>query len=226
MALLLNIDTATETASVCISLDGRSLAFSQNENQREHASFVHTAIAEILTESGCALRDIDAFCVTSGPGSYTGLRVAMAAAKGFCYAFAKPLITVNTLEVMSQAAVESLEITDVNTLLCPMIDARRMEVFTALYDINLQIVLSTRSMVLQKESFDNFITEGKVVFFGSGSSKFKQLSTNENALFASVNYNAKHLASLADKAFQHKGFADITYSEPNYFKEFYTVSKS
>ncbi len=225
MSLLLNIDTATEVASVCVTLNGSLLALAKNEHQREHASFVHTAITDILHQAGYTLKDIDAFAVTSGPGSYTGLRVGMATAKGFCYAFSKPLIAVNTLEVMANAALEEINDMKENVLLCPMIDARRMEVFTGLYDLLLTIILPPGAVILEESSFNEYLTENKIIFFGSGSVKFKGVKTDKNALFQHIEFSAKHLGSLADKAFQQNKFSDVSYSQPNYFKDFYTTSK-
>lgn len=225
MALLLNIHTATEIASVSISLDGNSIAYAENNQQREHASFVHSAIQSMSQSSGIALKDIDAFAVTSGPGSYTGLRVGMAAAKGFCYAFSKPLITENTLKVMAKAAIDGLEENEKNRLLCPMIDARRMEVFTAIYDTNLEVIEATHPCILNENSFSSLLSEQMVIFFGSGSAKLKPLKAVKNAVFKEVIFSAKHLADLADKTFQKKNFADISYSEPMYFKDFYSSIK-
>jgi len=224
LALILNIDTATEIASVCVSQGSNSLAFRENQHQREHASFVHAAIAGILSEAGLTLQEMDAFAVTSGPGSYTGLRVGMATAKGFCYAFSKPLIAVNTLEVMAKAALEAIETEEID-LLCPMIDARRMEVFTALYDRDLKNLLPPQPCILEEKSFDSYLVKSKLMFFGSGSSKFKTLKTGENIVFKNIEYNAKNLAGLANKAFQQKKFADISYSQPEYFKDFQSTVK-
>lgn len=226
MALLLSIDTATETASVCLTNYGSSPALLQNENQKEHASFIHTAIAEILKSSGLQLTDIDAFAVTSGPGSYTGLRVSMAAAKGFCYALSKPLITINTLEAMTKAAIDNNEHLSTNLLFCPMIDARRMEVFTAVYDAGIKCVLSPRATILQKDLFDEYLANNKIVFFGSGSAKYKSRLSNANAVFSEVRYNACHLAQLAEEAFGIKKFSNISYAEPTYFKNFHSIVKS
>jgi tRNA threonylcarbamoyladenosine biosynthesis protein TsaB len=225
LALLLNIDTATEVASVCVSLNGISLAFKENRHQKEHASFLHAAIKIILNEAGINISDIDAFSVTSGPGSYTGLRVGMASAKGFSYAFSKPLITINTLEVMAKTGLDNVIGLDPSTLLCPMLDARRMEVFTALYDIELKNVFPPQPLILQENSFNSLIAKGKIVFFGSGSDKFKAVVRSHNAVFEVVDYSAQSLASLADKAFQQKKFTDVSYSEPTYFKDFHSMPK-
>lgn len=225
MALLLNIDTATEVASVCVSLNGSSLAFKENRYQKEHASFLHAAIEVILREVGIKLIDINAFSVTSGPGSYTGLRVGMATAKGFCYAFSRPLITINTLEVMAKTALDTIKDLDQTALLCPMIDARRMEVFTALYDVELKNIFPPQPMVLEENSFNSLMATGKIVFFGSGTGKCKPLVRSQGAVFENVNHSAQNLASLADKAFQQKKFADVSYSEPGYFKDFHLIAK-
>lgn len=225
MALLLNIDTATEIASICITLDGLPLAFTKNEHLKEHASFVHAAIDNILDKARYKLNDFDGFAVTSGPGSYTGLRVAMAAAKGFCYALSKPLITINTLEVMTKAALDTVGKAEKNVLFCPMIDARRMEVFTAIYNSNFENILSPRPIILIEKIFENYMISNKIVFFGSGSKKFMQIESNSNSVFADINYDARHLGSLADKAFVERKFADVSYSAPDYFKDFHSVAK-
>jgi tRNA threonylcarbamoyladenosine biosynthesis protein TsaB len=226
LPLLLNIDTATEIASVCVSVNGQSVGYRQNGQQREHASFVHTAIAAVLKDAGFCLKDIDAFAVTSGPGSYTGLRVGMATAKGLCYALSKPLITVNTLEVMTWAALDNVENIDEDWLLCPMIDARRMEVFTGLYNLKMEIVLPPAPVVLEKSIFNNYMKNKKIAFFGSGSTKFRLIESNTNSVFLEIEHNAEHLGNLADKACQQKKFSDISYSEPNYFKDFHTIGKA
>jgi tRNA threonylcarbamoyladenosine biosynthesis protein TsaB len=225
LALLLNLDTATEVASVSISVDGVSVAYKQNEYQKEHASFVHAAIEEMLEEGGFKLKDMDAFSVTSGPGSYTGLRVGMATAKGFCYAFSKPLLAINTLEVMAKAAIDTVSDKDAVKFLCPMIDARRMEVFTAVYDTELRVIVPPQSMVLDSTAFDSFLEEGKIIFFGCGSVKFKEMKSGSSSLFKSITSNAKNVAHLAERNFNKRIFSDVSYSQPDYFKEFYTQLK-
>lgn len=225
MALLLNLDTATEIASICISLDGASIGYKQNEHKKEHASFVHLAIKEMLEEGGFKLEDFDAFSVTSGPGSYTGLRVGMAAVKGFCYAFSKPLIAVNTLEAMASAALDTIDNKNELDILCPMIDARRIEVFTALYDADLKTIFPPQPLVLDEKTFDYLLTERQITFFGSGSEKFQKMKTGSSAMFKNVESNAKNLATLAERDFNRELFADVSYSQPQYFKDFFTPSK-
>jgi len=227
LALILNIDTATDIASVCISDNGYSIAYSENNQQKEHASFVHAAINSILKEAGKELAQIDAFAVTSGPGSYTGLRVGLATAKGFCFALNKPLITVNTLQVMAKAAImeNSPAINNINMLYCPMIDARRMEVYTAIYNRAMETQLKPTAVVIEPESFDRWLNNSPILFFGSGSAKLKGLLSNEKAVFADINSNAKNLAQLAEKLFSQKKFADIAYAEPDYVKDFFSTPK-
>lgn len=223
MALILNIDTATDTASVSITAAGRSIGLLKSENQKEHASFIHAAIASILKQSELTLRQIEAVAVTAGPGSYTGLRVGMATAKGLCYALSKPLITVSTLEAMTIAALEMQSTED--TLFCPMIDARRMEVFTAVFDSNMHHRMAPRAMVLEQGCFSNFLLTNKILFFGNGSSKFKQIEKSINASFADIFYSAEHVGKLAEAGFNNNNFSDVSYSQPMYLKEFYTVAK-
>lgn len=224
MPILLNIDTATEVASVCITRNGLSLAFERNDYQKEHASFVHTAIGEMLKKTGLILKDVDAFAVTSGPGSYTGLRVGMASAKGFCYALSKPLITINTLEVMTKAALDLNEIAIKDWLFCPMIDARRMEVFTAIYNSNMESILPPQPIILEENVFEKYIASDKILFFGSGSTKLKSLQPNLNGMIAAIGHDATHLGKLAEKAFYNRKFADISHSVPTYFKDFHSIS--
>lgn len=225
MPLILNIDTATEIASVCITLNGHPLALKKNEYQKEHASFVHPAIALLLKETGYSLTDIDAFAVTSGPGSYTGLRVGMAAAKGFCYALSKPLIAINTLEVMTRAAADAGGKLAKNLLFCPMIDARRMEVFAAVYNSDMHCIFSPQPVILNEKFFEDYRKNYKMLFFGSGSVKLKQVLFNDNSLFSDIQANAANLGTIADRAFHKRNFADISHSEPTYFKDFQSILK-
>jgi tRNA threonylcarbamoyladenosine biosynthesis protein TsaB len=223
LPIILNIDTATELASVCLSNTDEILAQKENAIQKEHASFVHVAVKEVMERAGKHLKDLDAVAVTAGPGSYTGLRVGMATAKGLCYALGKPLITVNTLEVMTHAAVESpnTAITP-DTLFCPMIDARRMEVFTALYNSSLEAVLAPCPLILDSVFFSKWLQEQRIFFFGNGSEKFKDVVNHKNASFIEVHFSAKHLSALANKSFYNLQFANLAYAEPFYIKEFHS----
>ncbi|HEX8461829.1 MAG TPA: tRNA (adenosine(37)-N6)-threonylcarbamoyltransferase complex dimerization subunit type 1 TsaB [Segetibacter sp.] len=223
MGLIINLDTATDTASVCITDNGRSIFTIKNENQKEHASFIHTGIKTALEEVDLEISNIDAFAVTAGPGSYTGLRVGMATAKGFCYALSKPLITVSTLEAMAIAAIIATDAEDI--LYCPMIDARRMEVFTAVYDNELKKILAPTALVLEEGSFNNFTTLGKIMFFGTGSLKYATIEKKANAFFNTIDFSAEHVGIVAEKAFKQQDFSNLSVAEPAYLKEFYSATK-
>jgi tRNA threonylcarbamoyladenosine biosynthesis protein TsaB len=225
MGLVLNIDTATEIASVCVSENGKAISYRENTQQKEHAVFVHAGINAVMKETAKELPQIDAVGVTAGPGSYTGLRVGMATAKGFCYALKRPLITVSTLQVMLQAALSSNEFNDDGQLFCPMIDARRMEVFTAIYNNKKEVMLSPTAMLLDTSAFNEWLSNYSIVFFGSGSEKSKGILKHKNAVFVKFSSNAKNLGVLAEQLFIKKDFADIAYAEPNYTKDFYSTMK-
>jgi tRNA threonylcarbamoyladenosine biosynthesis protein TsaB len=222
MALILNIDTATETAGISLAMDGESLLMLQDKEQKDHASWLHTAIARLMAETGYAMRDLEAVAVMAGPGSYTGLRVGMAAAKGFCYALGVPLIAESTLKGMALAASEQAPRSD---LLCPMIDARRMEVFTAVYQRDLVELLPPVAMVIDGNSFENFLSGHTVSFFGGGSYKCKPLLIAPSAVFIEVNYHVGYLGILSFLRYLQKEFTDTVYGEPVYTKEFYTHTK-
>lgn len=223
MSYILNIDTATETAGVCLSKDNKVLAVLSSIDQKSHASFIQPAIASLTEQTGVDLRDLSAVAVTGGPGSYTGLRVGMATAKGICYSLEKPLIVVNTLEVMAVAAIENTS--NEIKLFCPLIDARRMEVFTAIYNRLLQTTLAPQAMVLEEQSFADFLETGLVQFSGSGMKKLSEISGHPNARFADIQHHAGHLAQLSFKSFTNGHFTDLAYSEPLYLKAFFDTSK-
>ncbi len=227
MSFLLNIDTATEAAHVSIAKDAVVLKSYQNDQQKDHGSFLQPAIQKLLKDTGIALTDVDAIAVTGGPGSYTGLRVGLASAKGLCYALSKPLIMLNTLEVMTASAIAQLadQPVDISILFCPMIDARRMEVFTAIYDHKIATVLSPRTLILEEDSFKDQLEKNRIVFFGSGSGKWKELCDHANASFEKVIIHPEAMSQLAFMSFSRKQFADPAYSEPFYLKDFQTVTK-
>ena len=222
MALILNIDTATEKGSISLSKGGKSLVLAENNEQAEHAAWLHSAVRKIMEDTGCRMRDLQAVAVTAGPGSYTGLRVGMAAAKGFCYALGIPLITENTLKVMAFAAREQ---GFTSGLLCPMIDARRMEVFTAVYQNDMVELLPTTAMIIDENSFAGFLAGDTVSFFGGGSYKCKPIISATSAAFIDINYNSGYLGILSFLRYLQQEFTDLAFSEPAYTKEFYTHTK-
>lgn len=225
MALILNIDTAVDIASVCLAKDGEIVAFLKNDQQHNHAEWLHVAIKNIIETSAVPLNTLDAVAVSEGPGSYTGLRISMAAAKGICFALNKPLICLNTLLVMANAAKNNDLLKYKTGLLCPMIDARRMEVFTALYSYDLTEIKKSSALILDASSFEEELARQPILFFGNGSEKFMALKKNTNAFFQQVTTDASSMASLAENKFIKKEFADLAYAEPQYGKEFYSPAK-
>lgn len=216
MSLILNIDTALDAASVCIAKEGKALDLMINEDQKDHAGWLHPAIHKMIAKKGYTMNQLDAIAVSIGPGSYTGLRVGLASAKGFCYALNIPLIAVSTLEMMAWAVNE-----EAAELICPLIDARRMEVYTAIYDKQLREKFSPQAMVIDENSFSSFLTGNKILFCGSGAKKLAMLS-GTNAAFTDTLGNAGHLAQLSHRYWEAKNFANLIYTEPLYIKEFYS----
>ncbi len=222
MAIILHIDTATEFASVCLSDNLKILVFECNQEQKNHASFLQPAIKKMMLDANIDLKNIDAISVSNGPGSYTGLRVGLASAKGLCFTLNKPLITLHTLEVMAVASIE--ENNHSNFLYCPMIDARRMEVFTALFTSELVLVKETCSIILSEKSFADYLKNQQIIFSGSGAEKAESIIHSNHATFSRIQHSAKSMISLAYKKFLLKDFNDVVYTIPNYGKEFYTIA--
>ena len=227
MSLILNIDTALENASVCIAEDGEAIDLVTNSSQKDHAAWIHVAIDKMI--HGASLlpkgkgnkgKELDAIAVSGGPGSYTGLRVGLSTAKGLCYALKIPLIMINSLEMMAYAARD-----EGTELLCPMIDARRMEVFTAVYDKKLKPVVEPHACIVDEIIFSSLLDQSRILFFGNGSYKLKPLIDNSNAQYAEINADASHIGRLSFKSFLGKHFADLAYAEPYYLKEFHTPVK-
>jgi tRNA threonylcarbamoyladenosine biosynthesis protein TsaB len=225
MGLILNIDTASEKAHVSFAKDGLLINSLSSESQKGHASFLQTAIQQLAKNSGIALQDMDAVAITAGPGSYTGLRVGMASAKGLCYALKIPLITINTLEVLTASALQLFQNTNDPLLFCPMMDARRMEVYTAVYKKDLTIQLAPCAMILDGSSFKKELTDNKIMFFGSGSDKWKLVCNHAHAVFEHVSILPEAFSKQANIRFSEKKFTELAYSEPFYLKEFQTVIK-
>lgn len=215
MSLLLNIDTSTGDASLCLADGETSLYLLSNHTQKEHAAWLHPAIQEALSSTGKKITDLAAVGITAGPGSYTGLRIAMATAKGLCYALNIPLIAVNTLEAMVYAAHG--EDTD---YLCPAIDARRMEIFTAIYNKHFEPILPPQSLIIQPDSFAGTLENNRILFFGNGHRKMQPVIQHPHAVFKEIAFNATHLAAATFQKYQRRDFASLSMSEPVYLKEF------
>jgi tRNA threonylcarbamoyladenosine biosynthesis protein TsaB len=218
---MLHIDTAVQLASICLSHGETVLDTAVNPSEKDSASWLHLAIQDLLQRNQSSPAALQAIAVSAGPGSYTGLRVGMSTAKGLCYALGIPLISINTLQMMA-AAVQRPS-TD---LLCPMIDARRMEVFTALYDRSLNTVLAPTNLILTETSFLDWLQNNTITFFGNGSKKTEDIIKHSNALFVPVTATAENMVSLSVKRFEANQFEDLAYAEPFYGKDFHSpVSK-
>lgn len=227
MSLILNIDSSSEKASICVARDGLCISKLENTDQKDHASWMHEAILTAMNDAGLDLHKLEAIAVSAGPGSYTGLRISMSTAKGLSYALNIPLITENTLRVMALASKQALKEPSPsnNILFCPMIDARRMEVFTALFNAGLEEILKSTALELTSHNFSTYLEKYEIIFSGNGSKKFKTLIEHEQAIFSDNDFSVTHLAQLSHKKFLNGDFSDVLYAEPLYLKEFYTPSK-
>jgi len=219
MGLILGIETATEVCSIALGKDGISIAELNNLEGNSHASQLHPMIEKILQETGFSLNQLDAIAVSKGPGSYTGLRVGVSAAKGFAYALKIPIVAIGTLPAMVSKLLVQTEI--IETQLVPMIDARRMEVYCAIYNQHIEEFDPVQAKIIDENSFIEFLEKQKTVFFGNGASKCKDTIQHPNAIFIDDFFcSASGLISLAEKAFQNKSFENLAYFEPYYLKDF------
>lgn len=215
MAYILNIETATKNCSVALAKDGEVISFRERaETGYSHAEKLHVFIEEILAESNLKFSDLNAVAVSQGPGSYTGLRIGVSAAKGLCYASDIPLIAVDTLEVLAS------QITIEEGLIVPMIDARRMEVYSAVFDKNYQKIRDVKAEILTRESFSD--TDQTVYFVGDSSQKAKTVLQEDNFVFEDdvVYPSAKQMAKKSYILFTNNRFEDVAYFEPFYLKDF------
>ena len=217
MAIILNIETATKNCSVCLSDNEKILSLIEfNEGQFSHAEKLHSFILEVLKNSDKSMQHIDAIAVSKGPGSYTGLRIGVSAAKGLCFALDKPLISISTLESMSHI-VEPKK----GDFVIPLIDARRMEVYSAVYNDKYEQIRETLAEIIDEHSFLDYLKKGKVFFLGDGASKCTELITHKNANFLNNEFpSAKEMAKLSSKKYQNREFEDVAYFEPFYLKDF------
>lgn len=228
MANIILIDTSTEVCSVALSQNGKILWEKVSEESMNHSVLLAKYIQELTQHMRSQSIQADAVAVSCGPGSYTGLRIGVSTAKGLCFGSDIPLLAINTLQVMSQGYINKHgKVTD-GTWMCPMIDARRMEVYTAFYDNELSLKREISADIIDSESYADILANNKIVCFGNGSSKCKTTLTHPNVTFVDgITPLASDMAPLAEKAFANKEFQDVAYFEPFYLKEFVaTVSKN
>ncbi len=220
MALILGIETATEVCSVSLSLNGLCLAENSIQSGNMHASMLHILVDKILSQTEKTLKDLQAVAISMGPGSYTGLRVGTASAKGYCFALNIPLIAINSLESLSKCVLDQTDIKK-NSLLLPMIDARRMEVYTAAFDTELNEVEKTQAVILDEAYVKHITQNHEVIYFGNGSDKAIELFGSYQAKhIADVQLNAKGLCKIAYTKFKLQQFEDLRSFEPFYLKDF------
>lgn len=220
MSCILHIDTSTDTCSVAVSQDGQVIFHQEEQEGFSHAQVIGGMVDEALSFTDNHAIPFDAVAVSSGPGSYTGLRIGASMAKGVCYARDLHLIAIPTLELMCVPMLLGNELPE-DALLCPMIDARRMEVYTALYTRGLQHVTPTEAKIIDSSTFEAQLCEHPIYFFGNGSDKCKDVISHPNAHFVSgITPMAKWMSPLAEKAHARGQFEDVAYFEPFYLKEF------
>jgi len=226
MAVLLLIETATPVCSVAITKDKQLLALRESQEKNIHSSQITIFIQEAIKETGMTMDQLDAIAISKGPGSYTGLRIGTSSAKGLCYALDKPLIAVPTLQAMANGGKDHLQEIqgkcDNNVLLCPMIDARRMEVYTAIYDTSLREISGTSAEIITEQSFETFFKDNCLLFFGNGADKCIELFKDQKkAVFINdFLVSSKYMMTLAEQAFHNNEFEDLAYFEPYYLKDF------
>ncbi|MDN5216095.1 tRNA (adenosine(37)-N6)-threonylcarbamoyltransferase complex dimerization subunit type 1 TsaB [Fulvivirgaceae bacterium BMA12] len=219
MSVILSVETSTKICSVALHREGHLLGCQELFLEKSHSSQLVVLIQDVLKQCDFSLDDMAAFAVSVGPGSYTGLRIGVSTIKGLCYGLDKPVIAVNTLEAMAYGGGQ---LNDENALLCPMIDARRMEVYCLIMNHQLEVVEKTQAKIIDEHSFADYLTDQKILFFGNGAAKCREvLGYQQNALFTGrVSPSAIHMGYVAAQKFREKAFEDLAYFEPFYLKDF------
>ncbi|SIT94909.1 tRNA (adenosine(37)-N6)-threonylcarbamoyltransferase complex dimerization subunit type 1 TsaB [Pontibacter indicus] len=225
MPLLLALETSSTVCSVALYKGAELLAASELQIEKSHSSHITVMIAQLVENCGCTLHDLSAVAVSGGPGSYTGLRIGSSTAKGLCYSLDIPLLEVSTLYGLAKQAIDAIPNAQ-DYLFCPMLDARRMEVYTCLVNSKLEERMPIMPVVLDEQSFQEELARQPIIFFGNGAAKFKRLMEgNANALFIdSIQPSAKPIGELAIVKYEEQAFEDVAYYEPFYLKDVYITS--
>ena len=220
--MILCLETATSICSVALTDKENVISFREINEGFSHAEKLTVFISEVLDEAGKKIKDVDAVAVSSGPGSYTGLRIGVSVAKGLCMAVDKPLISISTLEAMAYGAKEKIGVSNSEILLCPMIDARRMEVYTTLYDMQLNCLNPASAIIMTEDLFAEKRIGKAIYYFGDGAEKCKTIleSQKEFVFYPGLFPSAKNMAELAIKKFNYKQFENLSLFEPFYLKEY------
>ena len=221
MALILNLETATKNCSVSIAKDGRTIALKElNDGNYSHGEKLHEFIGDVLREANLNYKDLNAVAVSKGPGSYTGLRIGVSAAKGLCFSLDLPLISCNTLQALALSAQVS------EGLVVPLLDARRMEVYSAVFTPDNESVREIQAEIIDEHSFQNELSQGPVTFLGDGAAKCKDIIAHPHAHFKDGKFpSANEMSKLSFEKFQNKDFEDLAYFEPFYLKDFVVTTK-
>lgn len=216
MAIILNIETATTNCSVSLSKHGETIVLKEDYDKNySHAERLHLYIDAVLKEADITQNDLDAIAISKGPGSYTGLRIGVSAAKGLCFALDIPLISVSTLKALARQVGKS------KGVIVPMLDARRMEVYSAIFDMDYKIIRETQAQILDEHAFSDYLEKGNVYFIGSGVEKTKILINHPNAIFIKDKLpSANEMSLLAYNKYKISDFEDVAYYEPYYLKDF------
>jgi len=226
MALILNIETSTEVCSVSLAESGRLLFKKESVEGMNHSRMLTVFIEELFAENNIQINTIDAVAVSKGPGSYTGLRIGVSVAKGLCYGFNIPLISINSLEILGTFAAQNLveyELPNdgIPVLFCPMIDARRMEVYTALYNFHGEELRPVSAEIIDQHFLSELLENHKILFFGNGAEKCKSIIKHKNAFFEGpIITSAQFMQSISEEKFNNKEFENVAYFEPFYLKNF------
>jgi tRNA threonylcarbamoyladenosine biosynthesis protein TsaB len=232
VGLILNIETSTTVCSVALAEHGKLLSLKEENKGFTHSEHITIFIQDVLKQAGKNISELDAVAVSSGPGSYTGLRIGVSTAKGLCYALDKPLISISTLKSLTLALSKGEGMPShrsiQDSLLCPMLDARRMEVYCAMFDESLNEILPVQPKVIDENSFSDLLKTNKIYFFGDGAEKCKTILAHQpNAVFIDDIFpSATTMISLSEEKFAKKEFENVALFEPFYLKEFFDTKKN
>ena len=224
MANILNIETSSSICSVALAKDGEIMQGFESSNKMDHSSSLAPFVEKCLVFLREKKEKLDAVSVSAGPGSYTGLRIGLSLAKGVCFGYNIPLILISSLEILAIRAIFTYPDIMGNELIVPMIDARRMEVYSAVYDCRLNVIEPQRSLILDSNTLSNQKGKSKLLFIGDGTEKFRSIYGDEEAIWLGTGMpHAKYMANISEKYYREQKFSDIAYSVPNYLKEYQTT---
>jgi tRNA threonylcarbamoyladenosine biosynthesis protein TsaB len=226
MSRILCVDTSSFICSVSVFENLSLISSNSSEVEKSHSKLIIQLIDQSLKDAKIKINELDAFAVSMGPGSYTGLRIGVSTIKGLCYSLEKPLISINTLEILSKSALNHINNYN-DFFICPMIDARRMEVFTKMLDNDFNEVEKDKALILDDKSFNDICGGKSIYFFGDGSNKFQKITNNKNFHFIdNIISSSKHMGELANIKYENNQFENLTTFEPFYIKDFFIANKN